>query len=882
MLTFALRSLLARRRRAVLTGLAVLLGVAMVSGTFVFTDTINAAYRALFAATAKGADVVVGSRQGLYSANAQPASMPASLANRIRRLPGVAAAQGQVSDVASILGRDGRIVKNSGSPTLAMSYLPPPFTGVRFVQGTPPKGLGQVALDEATARREGYRVGDRVPIVTGQPMRRFAISGLAQSGSESGGGSTFAVFDLNTAQALFDRRGEFNTIYVAASAGTAPATLEGEIAPLLPPGIAVQTTAQEVKADLRQVDDQLGILTGGLKAFGFIAVFVGAFVIAGALSITLAQRTNELALLRALGATRPQVLDAVLVEAVVIGTLASVAGLFSGLGAAYLIKAVLGASGVEVPSTGLVLEPRTVVLAIAVGLIVTVVAGLVPAARATFVSPIEALRESRRPATPRLSAVLLGPVLFMALIGALFAFASVESRRDRLTVSAIGAVLLVLAAMLLTPFVVPLLGRVAGWPLERGGRILGRLARENTTRTPVRTAVTASSLMIGLALVLFVSVYVGGVRTSTRTAVDRTVSADYAIGNRDGTSAIPAVSARAVAGVPGVLAVSSFKRATADVAGAGQTTATGIDPSSIGEVYRLNWVGPQPLALADLGPGDILLERDTARAARLRVGQQVQVASPSGLHANLVVRGIYNDRALLPGVALPLPAFDQLFTQGQVQQVLVKLAPDAERASTLAQIQSALSAVPGVVVRSERQLSDQTSGQAGSILALFYALLALTVVMAVLGIADRHRSLDPRAHARARGAAGNGHDARAGPGTDPRRERDHRGHWHRHRRGAGDRDRLAGDPRSDRGGDRVRRSLATAGIGRGRGAGGGRAGGRARGRPGGEARCAERDRARVAPGSPRSGTPERGCRSGPPGRGCRPADACWNSQTGSS
>lgn len=735
MLTFALRSLLARRRRAALTGLAVLLGVAMVSGTFVFIDTINAAYRGLFAGEAQGADLVVGSRQGLYSANAQPASVPASLAGRIRSLTGVAAAHGQVSDVATIVGRNGRVLKNSGSPTLALSYLPPPFTGLRFVQGNPPIRPDEVALDEATATHEGYGLGDRISIVTGQPARRFAISGIVRPASASTGGATFAVFDLKTAQGLFDKRGQLNTIYVAAKRGTPPATLEREIAPLLPPGIAVQTTAREANADVRQVDDQLGVLTGGLKAFGFLAAFVGAFVIAGALSITLTQRTSELALLRALGATRRQVLDAVLVEAAVIGTFASVAGLFAGLGAAYLIRAVLRAGGVQLPTTGLVLELRTVLVSIAVGLIVTVVAGLVPAARATFLSPIEALRESRRPATPRLSAVLIGPVLFMALIGALFAFAGVESRRDRLTVSAIGAVLLVLAAMLLTPFVVPALGRAAGWPLERRGRILGRLARENTTRTPVRTAVTASSLMIGVALVLFVSVYVGGLRTSTRQAIDRTFNADYAIVNRDGTSSIPAVSARAVAGVPGVLAVSSIKRATADVSGVGQTTAAGIDPSSVGQVYRFNWIGSQPLVLDDLGASDVLLERDTARAAHLHVGQQVQVASPSGLRANLVVRGIYSDRALLPGMALASAEFDQLFNQGQVQQVLIKLSPEGDQASTLAQVRSTLGGVPGVVLRSEQQFKDQAAGQAGGVLALFYALLALTVVMAVLGIA---------------------------------------------------------------------------------------------------------------------------------------------------
>lgn len=736
MLTFALRSLLARRRRAALTALAVLLGVAMVSGTFVFTDTINAAYRGMFAATAKGADVVVGSRQGLYSANAQPASLPASLLTRIRALPDVGAAQGQISDVATIVGRDGRVLKNTGSPTLAMSLLPPPFTGLQFVDGNPPRGSREVALDQNTANREGYRVGDRVQIVTTQPMQRFAISGLVRLGSTSPRGATFAVFDLATAQALFDERGQFNTIYVAGKKGTPSATLEREIAPLLPRGITVQRSGQQATADLRQVDDQLGVLTGGLKAFGFIAIFVGALVIAGALSITVAQRINELAVLRALGATRRQVLETVVLESAVIGALASVAGLFAGLGAAYLIRAALTAGGVNVPSTGLVLEPRTAAVAIGVGLIVTVAAGLVSAQRASFVSPVEALRQSSLPARPRLSPVLIGPVLFLALIGALFVFTTVDSRSDRLTLSAIGAVLLVLAAMLLTPFVVPWLARLLGWPLERRGRILSRLARENITRTPVRTAVTASSLMVGLALVLFVAVYVGGVRTSTRQAIDQTFSADYAIVNRDGSSSIPAVSARAVAGVPGVLALSTVNRASADVAGVGQITATGIDPSSIEQVYRFNWVGPQPLAMADLGPGDVLLERDTARAARLHVGQQVQVASPSGLRANLTVRGIYLDRALLSGVALPAPAFDQLFTQVRLQQVLIKLAPDADRASTVAQIRSALRAVPGVVVRSEHQLKDQVSRQTNGILALLYALLALTVVMALLGIAN--------------------------------------------------------------------------------------------------------------------------------------------------
>jgi putative ABC transport system permease protein len=362
-------------------------------------------------------------------------------------------------------------------------------------------------------------------------------------------------------------------------------------------------------------------------------------------------------------------------------------------------------------------------------------AGLLAGARAASVSPIEALRRSEGPTTWRPSALVVGPLLLIALVGALLAFVNFDSRHDRLTASAIGALLLALAAMLLTPLVVPWLGRAVGWPLERGGRILGHLARENTTRTPVRTAVTASSLMIGLALVLFVAVYVGGVKTSTRQAIDRTFTADYAIVNRDGSSSIPAASTRSVAGVPGVAAVSAVKRATTDLVGTGQINAAAIDPASIEQVYRFNWDGGQQTAMADLQPGDVLLERDTARAAHARVGQQVQVVSPSGLRANLTVRGIYVDRTVLPGMALPQTQFDQLFNQGQPQQVFVKLAPDTDRASTLGQIQSALSDLPGVVVRSEQELKDQAGARAGHVLALFYALLALTGVLALLGLA---------------------------------------------------------------------------------------------------------------------------------------------------
>lgn len=732
---YTLRSLLSRRRRAALTALAVVLGVAMVSGTFVFTDTIHGTYRSLFTGQAKGAEVVVASRQGIYSATSPPANMPSSLQNTIAKLPGVTAAEGQTSDVATIVGRRGRLVKSTGLATLALSYLPQPFGGVQFVKGGPPTGSGQVVLDQSTAEREGNRVGDSVPIVTGQPVRRFTVSGIARVGNAAIAGAPFAVFDLSTAQALYDKQGELNVIYVSGGRGITPATLERQIKPLLPAQVTVQTVPQAVDADLDQVGDRLQVLTGGLLAFGFIAVFVGAFVIFNTLSITVAQRMRELALVRALGATPRQVLGSVLLEAGVIGILASVVGMLVGLAAAVAIRAVLKAAGLDLPSTGLVVEPRTVLVSLGTGVIVTLAAGLPPAYRATRAAPVEALRETTAPShRARMSWATTGSAAVLALVGIVLVFTHASSVDAQLTSSTIGAVMLVLAAVLLSPLAVPSLSRVVAWPIARGGRIIGALARENTNRTPARTAVTASSLMIGLALVLFVSVYVDGIRTSTKRAINSTFIADFAIENQDGTSSIPAASTRALAVVPDIEAVSSVKSASAQVPGAGTVTAAGVDPTTIGDVYRFNWVdGPGP-DLQNLTTDDLLVEQDTARAAHLRIGQHLKLSTPSGASAELTVAGIYADRALLRGVALPLPEFDQLFHQDQLQEVFVKLLPGSNRGAAQAGLQQALTGLPGVVVRSERQLANEASHQVNGVLVLFYALLAMSAVMALLGL----------------------------------------------------------------------------------------------------------------------------------------------------
>ena len=734
---FALRSVLARRRRAAMTVLAVLLGVSMIAGTFVFTDTIDAASRQLFTSAAKGADVVVSGRQDITSRTSAPATMPASLVQTIREMPGVAAAAGQISDVATIVGRDGRVLQSTGASTLALSYVPPPFSGITLAAGSPPRGPREVAVDEATAARAGYHVGDTIPVVTGEPVQRFRISGIARLGDVSLGGSPFAVFDFATAQRLYAKRGKTDIVYVAGASGISPDTLVAEINPLLGPELVARTGQGQVDTDVARISDRLGILTSGLLAFGLIAVLVGALLIFNTFSITVTQRMREFALLRALGATRDQVLLAVLAEAAIIGAVGSAAGLAGGLLAAAGIRALFTGVGFDLPSTSLVIAPRTVIVAVAVGVLVTVAAGLLPALRATRTPPLQALRESSAAGASSGPGSRLGALaaVVLGIAGVVAIFTSSGTTGARLERSAIGAVALVLAVVFLSPFAIRRLARVLSWPLHRGAQVVGTLARENAGRNPGRTAVSSSSLMIGLALVLFVTVYASGLRTTTSRIIHQTFLGDFTIESQDGSSPIPAASARAAAVVPDLLAISSLKTGDGRVPGAGKITAEGIDPSTIGQVYRFSWVNGAPATMANLGAGDALVERDTARAAHLHVGDGITLTSETGLRAGLTIRGVYRDKALLSGVALANQQFDQLFHQPRLREVFIKLAPGANRDAAQATLSQALGPFPGVIARSQQQLQDEIGGRVNSILVLFYALLAMSVLMSLLGIA---------------------------------------------------------------------------------------------------------------------------------------------------
>jgi putative ABC transport system permease protein len=731
---------LAWRRRTALVTLAVVLGVSIVCGTLVFSDTIRSAFRQQFLGNARGAELVVASRADEAASISAPATIPDLLVRRIRELSGVSAADGQIRGQATILTPDGKTITSLGAPTEAVSDLQRPFTGLDLVAGHPPRGPSQVALDEATATREHLRLGETVSVATALPKRPFTISGIVRVAGAGLGGGPLAVFDKLTARRLYGRRDRVDLIDVATAGGTSSNTVAAEIQHLLGPQLVVRTVSGQADAELQSVSSRLTPITGGLLAFGIVAALLGAFAIFNTLSLATTQRLREFALLRALGSTRRQLLTAVAVEAAAVGLIGSVAGLALALAVASVIRAVFTATGQGLPSGGLVLAARTVILGLGGGVLVTVVAGLLPAWKATSIAPLEALRASEPVAANRRgwrrALRLVGPVL-LAGVGVAVAFAlGGNSATGQRAAGIVGAVLLLAAAIALVPELIASASGLASRPLDRRGGIPARFALENAVRNPGRTAAGASGLMVGIALVLFVTVYANGVRSSSQKAVTRNVLGDFTIESSGGSTSFPATVATIATRAPGVVATSALQTAPARLGQSGPVTATGIDPTTIADGYRFDWINGSTATLTGLTDRQVLVERQTALAADLHVGERTTITTETGLRARVRVAGIYRDPALLGGFALPAARFDQLFAQRELAAVFVALGPGASAGATGIALRNGLRRFPGVVVRSQQQLRDAVGGRVHALVLLLYALLALSVLLALLSIVN--------------------------------------------------------------------------------------------------------------------------------------------------
>jgi putative ABC transport system permease protein len=776
---FALQGLLARKLRTALTAIGVVLGVALISGTYVLTDSITSAFDSIFTENYKNTDAAITGKTAFDASQDGTVTAPAfsaDLLQKVRDLPEVGAAGGAVGGEAQLIGKDGKAIVFGGAPNLGFSVDPalPQFNSLTLVSGSWPNP-GEVVIDTQTAQKKGFKAGDGIGVQARGAEERMRISGLVEFGAVSSiGGATLAGFDLDTAQKLFDKSGKLDQILIAAKGGTSDQQLVDAVQRILPEGTQVRTAEAQAAEDAAGTTEFLNFLQTFLLVFGAIALFVGSFVIANSLSITIAQRTREFATLRTLGASRRQILGSVVLEALVTGLVSAVAGLFLGLAIATGLFKLFDAIGLTLPNNGLVFETRTIIVALVVGVVVTVLASLRPAWRATRVPPIAAVREGATLAPGRfhrfrpVAAALLAAAgialvvvgLFvnglktstlLALLGAgvLLLFLGIAAFSSRLVrpLAAVSDPIARWAVVALTALIWPFI-LVPFWAIRR---LFGRhpefphvlpdgpavtIGGQNSRRDPHRTASTAAALMIGLALVTLVATLGAGLIKPFEDAVDRISSSDYAITAQNNFSPLPPAVAATVAQVPTVGEVTSVR--------GGQASAfdktipiTAIDQTA-SQLLRFDWQAGSQASLSELEPDGAIVDADYAKEHSLSLGSTVTLKMVTGKMLKLQVRGIFKPPAggsPFGNVTMSTTTFDSATPQPQNIYTFLNMQGGVTPENT-ATLNAALASFPNAKAVTIEQFKEAQTSSIKSLLNVLYVLLALSVLVSLFGIVN--------------------------------------------------------------------------------------------------------------------------------------------------
>ena len=738
----ALRGIRARKLRAFTTWLAIFLGVALVAGTYVLTDTINRSFEEIFTESLKGTDVAITAQTNVETNDAAPPAFPATLLPRVRKVNGVEAAAGSVFASGRFVDAKGDPIGNSFAPNFIASLNPPRFETLTYVEGRKPRTDDEVSIDTQTADTGHLKVGGKLRLAGTRVAKTYTIVGETKLGNASFGGAGIAQVVLPEAQRITDRVGQFDQISVAAAPGVTPEQLRDRIAKVMPPQVQVETGEQAAKRQTTDIENNLSFFRIALLVFAGVSLFVGAFQIFNTFSITVAQRTREFGMLRTLGASRRQILTSVGFEALTLGVLGAAAGLAGGIGFAYAINELFKAVGIDLPNTGTVLELRTIIVSLIVGIVVTLVAALNPAMRATRVTPMAALREAELQDTQKRGRVvtafafLLGAVgLAMMLIGL---FGGISDSGTAAGLLGGGAALILFGVSLFSPRLVRPLASATGWPLERLRGLTGRLARENAMRKPGRTATTSAALMIGLALIVFVTVFAAGINSSVAKTIDDNFRGEIVLANTDGFSPFPREALDVARGVDGVQTVSAITYATGKLpSGGGNIQLAAVDPATLGQVLALDFKSGNPATFASLPPNGTILDENFARDKGLKVGDTLRVQTPTERIATFRVLGTVKGELDLLGKALIDESATRQFGRLQPNFALARLTPAASPKDTQKAIENALKdRYPTVEVQNQSQLKDQQKQQVNQVLALIYALLSLAIVVSVFGIVN--------------------------------------------------------------------------------------------------------------------------------------------------
>jgi putative ABC transport system permease protein len=747
MLRYSLTSLLAAKGRLLLTALAIVLGVGVVAGTFVLTDTAKAAADAAFSESAPRVDVVVRAAPGgegeIFSditGELFASPMPASTVDRVGRVEGVAAAIGVVSGSAQLLGSDGRVI--AVRAPLGRS-IDPSFAG-GLLAGRVPTRPDEVVIDQTTAEDQGFGVGDRVRVLpsAGEP-RTVTVTGVLDS-PEIPEAVVLVGFDPATARRLLAPAGQVSYLEVRAAAGVGQQLLRDRVAAALGPGYQAFTETTLAAERARNATPAEGGDSQFFFAAGVVALFAGMFLIRNTFSIILASRTRELALLRCVGASRAQLRRAVLLEAAVLGAVASLAGLVVGVGLAWGLGALLRSTDEAIADVtgGVRILPRTVLVALVVGVGTAVVSGWSPSRRATRVAPVTALRGEvfaldRREGRGR---AVLGGVLVLAGTGLVLAGAQGDPVESSYLLA--GTVATALGVLVLGPVLARVLSRLLGAPIGHARGVVGQLARDNAARSPRRTSATVLPLVIGLALIGFLTTLAAGTKATTVGGFDRTFHADYRLGAIGGGMHQPRMSPRVaerLAGLPELATVVAFQDTGATVAGR-ESGVTAVDLGRVGSVLSLNVTDG---ALSELTSGSIAVNRRAA-ADGARIGSQVTVRTPAGTRT-FTVRAIYDTSDVGDLVRQELPVGDQLISADDYRRLggdpgltrIYAMARDGVTAGAArAAIERAIPDYPNVEIAGHDELRRRATAAIDPALRLFYSLLGLAVVVGLAGVVN--------------------------------------------------------------------------------------------------------------------------------------------------
>ncbi len=739
MTRLALRSLASRPLRTVLTVLAILLGVAMITGTYVLTDQIDNGFANIFETSFKGTAVQVEPKQSFTSLEGDaPQTLSDDLVAQVLAVPGVDKAAGVYETMGAAIV-DGKPVETGGAPTLLTTSTGEPFNQATLVAGGEIQGRNEVAIIRSFADKAGLQPGDTFTVAGPAGLEEVKVAGVFEWGEAGSLGGTIVIAGrLQDVQRWGGEPGRISGISVSADPGVTPKALAADVKAAMPAGVSVKTGEQAAADQTAETAGAIGsFLTPVLLAFAGVSVFVGAFIIFNAFSITVAQRRREFAMLRALGASRRQVLTSVVAEALTLGVLASAIGIAAGLGVAKAINALFKAVGADIPTAGIALEPRTILIAVLVGVGVTLLSALAPAMRATRVPPVAALQEGAALPPTRFTKFSTAiALIFAALGGSALAYGIFADggTSGRLLFMGLGALLLFVAIAMLAKFVVRPASRIIGWPMEKLAPTSGRLARDNAGRNPSRTAATAAALMIGLAMVVFVAVFAQAMKGSFSGAISESTRADLVAQDRSAYLTVPQKTVRALEDVPGVEAAAGVAWAALEVKGGGIVTANAVDPTVWTKVWGPDWRrGGSDALYAKLDASHVILEDGSPIAAKVEAGDTITVTSQSGEKAELTVLGFYRDQMAYSGMMVSLDTLKKLNVPTAAGMTLVRTDGNDD---AKAAVQKALAEYPTQKVETKSEYLDAINKQVDQILTMFYGLLAMSVIISIFGIVN--------------------------------------------------------------------------------------------------------------------------------------------------